>query len=269
MKFFLGFISLLFLCCGVEKTEKKSLYSCETGIDSLLQSSLQSSNKIIDELFGKFSDELSDGSFMGEGYVDGHCLDSGKSLLLYQDTGVQVLEYGNFKKGYYIVDSVVLPNFDFEVFKNRQQIVLQNLNWYSDDPHLGYLRTPNRSASFKSIYPYKDKIFGIRQGWVIVMDVQKKSYETLVYYDLFEPVSYEHIPYWGKRGENPRDLNLIRIKNDTIILSRRKPKGGFMDTILLTLDGENFVPKIRDDLCLEIRLNNGKKNYFGDIKRCF
>ncbi|MCL2282833.1 MAG: hypothetical protein FWC26_05900 [Fibromonadales bacterium] len=209
--------------------------------------------------------------FMGEGYVDGHCLDSERALMLYQDRWFMVLEYGNFNKGYYVVDSVVLPHFDFEVFENRQQIVLQNLNWHSDDPYLEYLKTPDRSVSFMSICPYKDKIFGIKYGRVIVMDTQKKSYENLVRYKLFKPVSNKHIPDWGggeKRGQ-PMNLTLIRMKNDTIVLSRKQPKEGFMDTILLTPDGEHFVPKISDSLCLSIELKSGEQEYAADKEKCF
>jgi len=273
MKLLLGLISLFFICCDAEKIQKKGLYLCRAGIDSLLQHSLQSSNKIKDELFGKYADDFALGEFMGEGYVDGHCLDSGKSLMLYQDEWYQVLEYGNFNKSYYIIDSVVLPLFDFKAFKTRQQVVWQDLNWNSDDSYIDYLRNSLRYASLTSIYPYKNKIFGIKSGYgyVIVMDIQKKSYEKLVHYNLSEPDSYErlsHLPYWKKHEGSLANLNLIGMKNDTIVLSRIKSKNGFMDTLMITLDGENFVPNISDSLCLRIKLKSGKEKRVGDKDRC-
>jgi len=251
MRFFIGFISLLFLCCSAEKTEKKPLSLCETGIDSLLRSS-QVKYYI-------------DGDIRGFGYVEGHCLDSERSLSLY--TGdIEGLEYGNFKTGHYIVDSVLLPFFGFEAFKNRQQIISRDL--YCNDTV-----SQNLFGFFKSIYPYKNKIFGLTRDDIIIMDVQKKSLEGLVHYDLFELVNFETPPSMpvsiGKDSPERISLGLIRIENDTIIASRRLPDNGFIDTILITLDGNNFIPKIRDDLCLEIILSNGENKYVGDIERCF
>jgi hypothetical protein len=265
MRFFLCFLFLLLICCDAKKAEKEILYSCEAGIDSILQASQieYAPMRIV----------------RGEGYIDGHCLDSEKSLLLYQDKWHQVLEYGNFKKGYYMVDSVALPLFDFETFNNRQQIVwqniLQNLYRYSGDPSLKHFRNnSDRSNSLMSIYPYKDKIFGSTLRHLIVMDFQKKSFEFLLYYKLFE------FPFCIDRKlcppfcidicySLPIPLNLINIKNDTLILSRRQSEDGFLDTLLIALDGENVIPKIKDSRCLEISFENRKSEYFGDKKRCF
>jgi len=259
MRFFIGFLSLLFLCCDAEKTERKTLSLCKTGIDSLLQSSQV-----------KY---FINGETLGIGYIDGHCLDSGKSLLLYEDRYIQVLEYGNFKTGHYIVDSVVLPQFNFEAFKNRQQIVLRNLNW-NDTNNLMFRarRFYEGYGFFKSIYPYKDKIFGLTGNELIVMDIQKKSLERLMSYVLFYFFTFDPLPdipnSIGETLPSRLFFDLIRVENDTIIVSRRLPDDGFIDTILVTLDGKNFVSKIRDDFCLEIKLNNGERKHFGDIKRC-
>jgi|GEM_PF-5664398 len=57
MRFFLILVSLLFMCCGTEKMEKKVLNLCKPGIDSLLQHSWQSSNKMKEEILGKFAAE--------------------------------------------------------------------------------------------------------------------------------------------------------------------------------------------------------------------
>jgi len=256
MRFFIGFISLLFLCCGTEKTERETLSLCKTVIDSLLQSSQV-----------KY---FINGENLGVGYIDGHCLDSGKSLLLYEDRYIQVLEYGNFKTGHYIVDSVVLPQFNFEAFKNRQQIVLRNLNW-SDTNNLMFrvMRFGGDYGFFNSIYPYKGKIFGLTGNELIVMDIQKKSLERLMSYGLIYFFTFDMPNSIGETLPSRLYFSLIRVENDTIIVSRRLPDDGFIDTILVTLDGKNFVSKIRDDFCLEIILNNGERKHFGDLKRCF
>jgi hypothetical protein len=234
------------MCCDAKKAEKEVLYSCEAGIDSILQT---------------FQIEYTPmGYIEGVGYIDGHCLDSENALLLYQD-GYTVLEYGNFKKGYYMVDSAVLPLFDFETFNNSQQIVWQNLSWRSENPIIKWmLKGP---ASLTSIYPYKGKIFGTGPwGFLIVMDIQEKSFEFFepsIYYSLFDLVEKKYSIHF----------DLLRIKNDTLILSRRQSEDGFLDTLLVTLDGENVIPKIKDSRCLEISFENRKREYFGDKKRCF
>ena len=251
------------MCCDTnktkksEKTEKEFLLLCKTGMDSLLQSS-----QVTYEYRGYVG---------GIGYVDGHCLDSGKSLSLYQDKYIQVLEYGNFKKGYYMVDSVVLPLFGFEVFKDRQEIVAENLNWHPKDSILEYLLHlgPDRSSSLISIYPYKDKIFGLRNSRLLVMDVQKKSIEILISYSLYERVPYKKSKSIFTLRSTSTPLELVRMKSDTLILSRKLPyyefcdecgdsTNVFPDTILVTLDGETFVSKLRDYVELTFYFDNGK-----------
>jgi len=256
MRFFMGFMSLLFICCGAEKSEKEALLSCEAGIDSLLRHSQVK----------YYSSEHA----LGVGYIDGHCLDSGKSLLLYQDRFIQAFEYGNFKKGHYAVDSVILPLFGFEAFKNRQQIVLRDLNWADDsNPLYEYMRFERSEGFFSSIQPCKDKIFGITRWDVIAMDVQKKSLERLVHYYYFGLYTSKMSPHAPKMLQSPKSLGLIRMRNDTLAAFRRHPDEGFTDTVLITLDGNNVVPKIRDDLCLKITLNNGERKRAGDAERCF
>jgi hypothetical protein len=267
MKFFLGFISLLFICCNTEKAEKNVLPLCMAGVDSLLRSSQI-----------KY-DPIPSGSVNGVGYIDGHCLDSGKSLLLHQEEYVlgnkkfkvfiQVLEYGNFKMGHYAVDSVAVPLSNFKVFKNRQQIALENLDWHSDNPYIENFLGSGRLGLFKSIYPYGDKIFGLVFMSLIAMDVQKKSFERLANYSLYKSVHFES----GSILPMLAPLNLISMRNDTLVVSHRQPYDGFIDTLFITLDGKNVVPKVRNDFCLEFsRYDNagysvGRK-FIGDKEKC-
>jgi len=68
VRFFLVFILLFFICYPAEE---KTLSLCEISIDSLFLP-----QKVERDYYG---------NIIGSGYVDGHCLDSEKSLLLYKD----------------------------------------------------------------------------------------------------------------------------------------------------------------------------------------
>jgi hypothetical protein len=277
MKFFLGCIALFFINCS-EKKETISL--CERGIDSLLQSSYLSYN------FHNTYD-----TWNTSRYVDWYCLDSESALFYRIHKLRQVFEYGNFKKGYYAVDSLVLPAEYFETFANYRQIEiadsLQALEIALNPPG------PSRMEGWMyqrlveyggliSIYPYKDRIFGLDQWGVIEIDVNEKSLEPLMYYKLvslfndFSKLKQHPYPYF-KEGDlrawrsdsiykDSRPYDLIRMRNDTLVISYRPSPiyidSLFIDTILITLDGNSVIPKIGDNRCLEVRLKNGKE-YIG------
>jgi len=165
-----------------------------------------------------------------------------------------------------MIDSVILPFFEFKVFENRQQIVPENLEWKSKYAYFDM-------GTLRSIDVYKDKIFVLLPWGVMVFDIQKKSIEYLIYYKLFLPVNLqiptgiEGVSWYLKKESKP--LHLIRMKNDTLVISQRKPVQSllsddistYIDTILVTLDGENIVPKVRNELCLKVWHRNGRELY--------
>jgi hypothetical protein len=267
---------------------------CDRGIDSLMQFSevIPVNHKI--------------------GYVDGHCLGEEKSLLLYNENWFQVFEYGNFKKGHYEVDSVVLPTFRFKVFESRQQVPtedygnrrrvpIEDLWETADDGWYYFLR---EVGGFRSIVPYKDKIIGITKLGVLIVEPQRKQLDFFMYYEFFIPIEKEEEPIeifksitGGKVLTSKIHFDLIRIKNDTLVLSYKEPReehlyrmplpgephkftrngrllpvvqevNYYMDTILITLDGKSIVPKIKEeDFCFGVRFGdnfgNGKEGYIG------
>jgi hypothetical protein len=265
MRFLFGFISLFFIYSCTEKTEKKTLSLCKAGVDYLLQASQ--------------IEYEADGYIKGVGYVDGHCLDSGKALFLYNDVrtytmrdenfkyGYQVLEYGNFKNGYYEVDSVVLPLFGFQIFENRQQIVLKNLqeHW---NPRFENLY--GGAGALRIIYPYKDKLFILTNWNILVVDIQEKSVRYLVSFALSIPTGRK---FKNEAIYNSMYLDSMRIKNDTIVVfsgpSSTKYNSELYATLLITLDGKKVFPKISNNLCLRIMLRTEEMKYFGNMERCF
>jgi hypothetical protein len=98
------------------------------------------------------------------------------------------------------------------------------------------------------------------------MDIHQKSFESLARYDLFEFVDH------GKETPvtlYPVTLDLVRVKNDTLILSRKQSEDGFLDTLFITLDGENVIPRISDNRCLKFIFKKWESEYFGDEKKCY
>jgi hypothetical protein len=299
------FILLFFMCCFADE---KALSLCEKGVDSLLRSSQMK--------FYRHDETFNGGMLYGYGYVDGHCLGSEKALLLHNDR-IQIFEFGNFKKGYYEVDSVVLPFYDFKAFKNRQQVPAEKLYRKEDEP---YCLRYDAGCAILSIYPYKNKVYGVMKYGVITIDFQEKDFDLVVYIKLYVPRKLRN----NKTFVYTIPLDLISVRNDTIVVSEKEPFDsniidstgeinvaligppkkkiidstgeisfvlidsllkkkphsgdtlGHHDTVLVTLDGENIVPKIRNNSCLKVTSyrydKNGftsEKRYYQDEKKCF